>query len=136
MTAYLDGVGRRARDLTVPMKRAGIYMFGSIQRNFQVGGRPRMWRPLKAATLAAKLRHGWSATPLVRTGQLRRSITPRADRRRMTIGTTVPYARIHQFGGRTGRRHATTIPARPYLVFQRDDLQVIRQMILDYIKGM
>ena len=29
--------------------------------------------------------------------------------------TKVPYARIHELGGRTGRNHATRIPKRPYL---------------------
>jgi hypothetical protein len=28
---------------------------------------------------------------------------------------TTPYARIHEFGGRTGRGHRTVLPARPYV---------------------
>jgi len=31
-------------------------------------------------------------------------------------GSRVPYARIHEFGGRAGRNHAAVIPARPYLI--------------------
>ncbi len=31
------------------------------------------------------------------------------------IGSTVPYARIHEFGGKAGRGLKSNIPARPYL---------------------
>ncbi len=31
------------------------------------------------------------------------------------IGTNVPYGRIHEYGGWTGRNHASYIPRRPYL---------------------
>ena len=35
------------------------------------------------------------------------------------IGTNLAYARIHQFGGQAGRNHRATIPARPYLGFDK-----------------
>ncbi len=44
------------------------------------------------------------------------------------------YAAIHQFGGRAGRGHAAKIPARPFLVVQDDDLEEIKEIILDYLK--
>lgn len=31
------------------------------------------------------------------------------------VGTNVKYAPLHQFGGRAGRNHAATVPARPWL---------------------
>lgn len=31
------------------------------------------------------------------------------------LGPTAPYARIQELGGVTGRGHATTLPARPYM---------------------
>lgn len=31
------------------------------------------------------------------------------------VGATAIYARIHEFGGNTGRNHATYLPPRPYL---------------------
>jgi len=61
------------------------------------------------------------APPSVVTGTLRRSIVftepvPVGQGRWVaSIGGTVVYARIHEFGGQTGRNHATTLPARPYL---------------------
>jgi len=34
---------------------------------------------------------------------------------KLTLGSDAPYARIHEFGGRTGAGHRTVIPQRPYL---------------------
>lgn len=34
---------------------------------------------------------------------------------RLTFGSRVPYARIHEFGGFAGREQQTYIPGRPYL---------------------
>lgn len=31
------------------------------------------------------------------------------------LGPTAPYSRIHEYGGVTGRDHATVLPARPYM---------------------
>ena len=54
------------------------------------------------------------------TGRLRSSISfgqvvRRGNNYSLGIGSNVKYARIHEFGGKTGRNHAVTIPARPYL---------------------
>lgn len=34
---------------------------------------------------------------------------------KLTMGSRVPYARIHEYGGRAGRALASQIPGRPYL---------------------
>lgn len=50
------------------------------------------------------------------TGTLRRSIESKVTTGKyVEIGTDVVYARIHEFGGRTGRGHSTVIKARPYM---------------------
>jgi phage gpG-like protein len=56
----------------------------------------------------------------VRTGRLRSSIatTPAqksGDTYYCTIGTNVVYARIHEYGGQTGRNHAVNMPKRPFM---------------------
>ena len=59
--------------------------------------------------------------PAVVTGTLRRSIrsdTPTLVGLGGFVGHVYPtsiYARIQELGGQTGRNHATTLPARPYL---------------------
>jgi phage gpG-like protein len=70
----------------------------------------------------------------VRTGKLRSSwanpgaITQRITGGwRMTIGSDVVYARIHELGGMAGRGHKTRIPRRPYMrpaiISQREKIQ-------------
>jgi phage gpG-like protein len=79
------------------------------------------WKPLK-------IRRG---QPLVDKGQLRSSITYRADNAGVTIGTNKIQARVHQFGativpknaaflawranGQSFFAKSVTIPARPFL---------------------
>lgn len=58
--------------------------------------------------------------PAVVTGQLRRSVKSFPVRQIAggAIGQVAPtaiYARIQELGGVTGRNHATTLPARPYV---------------------
>lgn len=55
------------------------------------------------------------------------------------IGANIIYARIHQLGGRAGRGHRATIPARPYLGLDaqaREDIQqTIRDLLEDALDG-
>jgi len=59
--------------------------------------------------------------PTLQTGQLRRSIRVEGPTRvgpgswESKTGPTAVYGRIQELGGVTGRGHATTLPARPYL---------------------
>lgn len=135
VTIALRGLKNRALDLTVPLKQAGTLMLRSVSANFRQGGRPVPWRPLAFSTLKRKLRQGYSPIPLTRTGHLQRSITYHTSQTRLLIGTSVPYAAVHQFGGRAGRNLAARIPARPYLRFQREDLNRIRTLIVKHLTG-
>jgi len=53
------------------------------------------------------------------------------------IGSEVPYAAIHNFGGQAGRNLAVTIPKRPYFTPGIEDLEKelpkIAQQVLDQI---
>jgi phage gpG-like protein len=54
-------------------------------------------------------------------GDLRRSITSEVTSgKHVEVGTDKVYARIHEFGGKTGRGHRVNITARPYLMPQYD----------------
>lgn len=127
-TANIQGFANKSVDLSTPMKQASVLMMRSIQQNFDSSGRPSSWVPLAASTIRQKIRLGYSTKPLIRTGTLRQSIASQADRMSMRLGTMVSYARYHQFGTKT-------IPARPYLRFQTQDLDRIRDMIIQYLTG-
>jgi phage virion morphogenesis protein len=45
----------------------------------------------------------------------------------------VVYARIHQLGGKAGRGHAVTLPARPYIGISEDDIKEARAIIRDHM---
>lgn len=58
--------------------------------------------------------------PAYRTGTLQGSVTvtPPVESvgyAEATVGPTAVYGRIHEFGGDTGRGHATHLPPRPYV---------------------
>lgn len=59
--------------------------------------------------------------PLIgESGDLRRQIVARADAHAVTVLSTPVYAAIQQFGGKAGRGHKVTIPARPFLPVRQD----------------
>lgn len=84
---------------------------------------------------------------LTESGRLRDSITHKASRDAVLVGSNVIYAAIHQFGGvinaksggrlsffiggKLARPTSVTMPARPYLGISKDD----ENMIGDVIKG-
>lgn len=135
VSAKLSGTVDRSRDLTPAMKQSAVLMMGSINANFGAGGRPMPWTPLSPSYAIRKARQGYSDTPLIKGGALRASITPKSSSNAFKLGTSIVYGRIHQKGGKAGRNHAASIPARPYLVFQEEDLRQINQVVLNHIKG-
>lgn len=128
VNAKLEGVVSRSQDLTVPMKMGAQLMMGSVNDNFSQSGRPSAWRALAPSTLRQKIRKGYSSRPLVRTGILKSSISPKVDKESFRVGTSVSYAGYNQFGTRK-------MPARPFVVFQDHDVQDINKLVVDYIKG-
>lgn len=124
--AYIKGQKSKMLDLAEPLKKAGVYMLRSVDENFKKAGRPSPWRPLSRSTLIYKLRHGYSHLPLTKSGHLRRSITSRVNKNRLLIGTSTPYAAVHQFGG----RH---MPKRQFLLFQDIDIKRIGELIIQHM---
>jgi len=77
---------------------AGI-MLDDVHENFEQQGRPP-WRALSEKTINDRRAKGyWPGKILQRTGQLLKSITPKADNNSAQVGTNKNYAAIHQFGG-------------------------------------
>ncbi|MBU1564232.1 MAG: phage virion morphogenesis protein [Proteobacteria bacterium] len=73
-------------------------------------------------------------------GDLSGSIHFQADATSVMIGSSgsIPYAAIHQFGGKAGRGQKVTIPARPYLAMNSGTGLTLaeedRSWILDLIR--
>lgn len=120
----------RMKDLSPPLKKARNLMLASIEDNFLAQGRPRGWTPVKSAYLERKLRDRYNFFTLIRTGDLRKSVTASVRGNKLAIGTSIVYGATHQFGD-----PSRNIPKRPYLVFQKQDLDDIQRLVIAYITG-
>jgi len=124
----LNSVKQRMATLSTPLKASRLLMLRSIDNNFKSSGRPITWKPLALSTLRWKMKHGYSSKPLIRKGLLIKSIVGKIQGdNKLIMGTVVPYAKYHQFGTRS-------IPKRPFLLFQDQDIQNINSLITGYIK--
>lgn len=147
----LRGMEERGENLSGVLRSFGAYMEGSIQKNFDAGGRPVKWAPLAAGTklIWLKRRKTWRTQkgnlskigraaasgriPLTDTARLRRSIRATVLANGVMLGTNLIYAAIHQFGGQAGRGKKVSIPARPYLLFQDEDVQYFGRLLNGYL---
>lgn len=112
------------RHVERPLKAIGVYMVGSVQRNFQAQGRPTKWQSLATSTLRRR-RKGkgrGSARILIDTGAMKNAVTFRVHTDGVEIGLNKVQAARQHFGypGGQGRGHSPT-PARPFLLFQEED---------------
>ena len=160
----LTRIQRRMADLTPAMKIIGETVRTSVIRNFEVGGRPR-WKPLSPVTLARRkgkkilMRQGfagglagsihWKAysdRAVIGTNKIYAAVhqfgakkgsfgaftfTVREHMRRIRSGGKV-RVREHK---RTVRLPWGDIPARPFLMVQREDWEEIREALLEHIVG-
>lgn len=96
------------------------------------------WTPLSPKTIARRRNHQGGVKILQDTGQLKNSLTQAGAPYKIEsargydveLGTNVPYARIHQYGGVIKTRHAEiTIPARPFIGLGPNDAQEISEVV-------
>ncbi len=108
----MSALGRLAqagRDMSPVMRTIATEMFTQTEANFAAEGRPK-WLGLKNPSERRK-----GGQILQDTGQLAASISSSSDATSATVGSNKVYAAIHQLGGKAGRGHKATIPARPFL---------------------
>jgi phage virion morphogenesis protein len=128
----LKQLEKASYDLTPLMRRWSETLKTATDLNFEEQGRPR-WQP----SVAALARQGMT---LSKDGYLRRSVTPEYDATHAMVGTNKVYARIHQQGGKTGRKGSVQLPPRPFLPVSEAgqlDADVKRQLLdeaLDYLQ--
>lgn len=140
---------RRGGDMTRVFAEIGENLVASIQQNFETGGRYRApgdpvggdneWKEWSEETKKARRKAGrLSGKILVWDGGLASSIDRQSlGRDFVTVGTNLVYGAIHQYGGKAGRGRKVTIPARPYLVAQPEDIEDALDTVRDHItRGM
>lgn len=127
----------RVRDLRPAMAEIGSTLVDNIKLGFRDGSDPwgRAWEPLKHR----------DGQPLLDTGELRNSITFRAGKDRVEVGSndTAGKVLMHQFGGVSkGRFRGATIPARPFLPIRDGSVDMpsewtdeIMDIVRDHLEG-
>ncbi len=73
------------------------------------------WQALSPKTLERKRKKGKSTKILRQDGYLSDELAYNYNERGVEFGSSKKYARLHHFGGKAGRGHKITIPARPWL---------------------
>ena len=122
----------RVRDLRPAMAEIGSTLVDNIKLGFRDGSDPwgRAWEPLKHR----------DGQPLLDTGELRNSITFRAGKDRVEVGSNDVSGKVlmHQFGGVSkGRFRGATIPARPFLPIRDGSVDMPREWsdeIMDIVR--
>jgi len=111
--ALLKKAGDKSKDLRIPLKRCGILMVGSIDKNFRAEGRPKKWAPLSPMTIAMRRKKGRGAKILQDTGHGKGSIVYKVvSNQKVQIGTPLDYMRIHQEGGSIKIPARTIVPVK------------------------
>ena len=138
----LNQLATDIRHVEGPLKAAGVYALGSIERNFQEQGRPAKWKPLADSTRAGRRKGKGSRAPriLIDSARLKNSIAMKliagGSGPEVLIGTNVGYAARQHFGypGGSGRGDAKT-PARPFLMLQEpEDYDAIGRIFARHIE--
>lgn len=110
------------------MEAIGESLVSSTQDRFEEGKAPdgSAWKPSQRVQ-----EHGGQT--LVKSARLKNSIGYAASPSQLSVGTNVVYARIHQQGGKAGKRHSVTLPERAFLGFSAEDLQEAREMVKEHM---
>jgi phage virion morphogenesis protein len=152
--ALLRQIGDRVADPKPLLVDIGAALVQSTRERFDTMTDPtgKKWTPLSADTqigrmggtkrvYTQKMRFRKGAAEkmgnlriLFRQGHLRNSITSRASRTGVEIGTNLAYGALHQFGGQAGRGRKITVPARPYLGLSTADEDKIETLAQDYLR--
>ena len=126
-------LNRRSTDMTGLMRRITGHMADAAEDSFARQRSPDNvpWVDLSRFTKASRKKTGhWPGAKLQVSGLLAASVTAQTARTWgrdfAQIGSNVPYARIHQLGGKAGRNHKVTIPARPFLGLSSEAKQAIK----------
>lgn len=140
----LKALSDRINNIEPALLTIGEGIIERTKRRFETSTAPdgTPWKPNSAATIAmltrrlsgqkskvtksgglnkAGLASLANKKPLIGESQdLRRQFVAIAASRTLTITSTPKYAAIQQFGGKAGRGHKVTIPARPFLPIRPD----------------
>ena len=140
--ASLQRLIRAGTDLTPAMRAIGEHLLNTTRERFRDERAPdgTPWAPLSERTRERKSRN--ADRILTERGHLQGTLSYRAGRRLIEIGSTRIHAGTHQFGaargafGTTGRGQPIPfgdIPARPFLGVSAEDRTEINLAVQDFL---
>lgn len=133
---WLDRIARfqlNAEDLSVVFGEFGQYMLGSIDRNFEAGGRPK-WSPLNRAYARYKARFTTGGI-LVWTGGLRRGFRYRTTPKTLQIYNNRSVNGVNLFKKHQEGDSKTNLPARPMMLLQSQDRAQLSKILRKQLYG-
>ena len=156
LVAQFNKLGLDIRSFKEPLHRSVKYMGGSFQQNFAVSGRPNKWPELSDATIDKKfkLAAGRPSAPLIRSGLLQKTV---GQQKIWKINGLEGYAAVNNLGsadygiyhqegfeggeigvllggGKIGIQSTGGLPARPFLVFQKEDEKNIEDIFIRWFQ--
>lgn len=149
----IDGLQGRIANMRPALAAAAQVLREAAMQAFDESRSPdgKAWPRLKPASIVSRARRhspkGYvknrartlarfaNGKPLLDTGQLRNSIQiQRVTDTEAVVGTKLPHAAIHQFGGKAGRGRSVSIPARPYLGWNRDAMREMADVLIRHME--
>ncbi len=130
VTSLLNKLAKKGGDMTPAMRVIAGILHDEVDKNFEQEGRPK-WTPLAKSTVKRRESKGhWPGKILQETGSMAASISEHADSHSAAVGTNKIQGPIQQLGGKAGRGHKATIPARPFLKLDNGALEAIKRELL------
>jgi phage virion morphogenesis protein len=131
----LGQIAQRASNMRPAYQAIGNYLVGETQDRIKRETSPdgTRFQPLAAATVRRKAAKGKIRKILQEEGNLVGTIAAQVQGEGVAVGSNLPYATIHQYGGKAGRGRKVTIPARPYLGVSEADEDEILGLIEDHL---
>jgi phage virion morphogenesis protein len=117
LTAELAALQRRLANPKKLMSSISVELLSLTDEAFEKEGDEDKWESLAASTIKQREKKGhWPGKMLqISAAGLLASVQPFSSNTEAGLSSFKPYAAIHQFGGKAGRGHKVTIPARPYM---------------------
>lgn len=124
LNTFLANLSQKAHNLTPILYHTQDVIYqksmDSFEKERDAFGNPwKLTKGLRSKKLSSKSLR--KKKILQDSGVLKESIISRNDgRAKVSIGSNLSYAPIHQFGGKAGRGSKSIIPARPYLPVSKE----------------
>ena len=132
LSRRLVGVQTKLKNFTEPLFRSSEIILKDIRINFQTeGGLVGGWKPLKKATVKARLREGYGAGPILhKSGAYERSFKGNIEPKRLTIDAWgIDYHKYHQ-----SIAPRSKLPRRKTLFLRKPVREEIQRFFQEYVR--